>query len=167
MLEIEYIVDKFWELNPHIKRDKSFYERHNIDREETLKYQREWRGANHEAFLAISRRSKSKPKSKDLASIRKHKRRALELGCDGSHTIKEWRYKLELYNHRCAYCNRKLYDNGNNHINQLTKDHIIPLAEGGTNDIGNIVPACRKCNMSKHKSLKWLGTKGPRIPLMV
>jgi len=97
--------------------------------------------------------------------IRKHDRRALEMNCTGHHTSKEWKRKKQAYDYRCAYCNTRLID-GNNHPNQLTKDHIIPLAEGGSNDIGNIVPACRKCNSSKNKSLLWFANHHMKLPLM-
>lgn len=31
-----------------------------------------------------------------------------------------------------------------------TKDHIVPISRGGTNEPGNLQPACRECNASKH-----------------
>lgn len=31
----------------------------------------------------------------------------------------------------------------------LTRDHVIPLSAGGSNDISNIVPACLRCNQTK------------------
>jgi hypothetical protein len=31
----------------------------------------------------------------------------------------------------------------------LTIDHIMPVALGGTNEIGNLVTACRTCNLTK------------------
>jgi 5-methylcytosine-specific restriction endonuclease McrA len=43
----------------------------------------------------------------------------------------------------CHYCGRKLQ------ANQLTMDHIVPLARGGTSAPGNIVAACRDCNRDK------------------
>lgn len=33
--------------------------------------------------------------------------------------------------------------------NDLTRDHIVELHEGGTNEIGNIVVRCRSCNSKK------------------
>lgn len=39
----------------------------------------------------------------------------------------------------CAYCNA-LAD---------TVDHVVPLARGGRNELGNLVPACKWCNFSR------------------
>ena len=33
--------------------------------------------------------------------------------------------------------------------NNLTMDHLVPLARGGKSTRGNIVPACQSCNQSK------------------
>jgi hypothetical protein len=59
------------------------------------------------------------------------------------HTQSEWELKKLEYNYSCAYCGQTLF--------KLTKDHIIPVALGGTDEIDNIVPACQRCNSMKHK----------------
>lgn len=43
----------------------------------------------------------------------------------------------------CQYCGQKAPDV------ILEVDHIIPVKEGGTNDIMNLVTACRECNSGK------------------
>jgi hypothetical protein len=43
----------------------------------------------------------------------------------------------------CHYCSRKFA------AKELTMDHVVPLARGGTSTQGNIVPACRECNRDK------------------
>jgi 5-methylcytosine-specific restriction protein A len=43
----------------------------------------------------------------------------------------------------CHYCGRKFEGR------ELTMDHIVPLARGGTSTEGNIVPCCRECNRDK------------------
>jgi hypothetical protein len=44
---------------------------------------------------------------------------------------------------RCVYCGR-----GGRSL-RLTIDHVYPVALGGTNDIANLVTACRACNLTK------------------
>lgn len=49
--------------------------------------------------------------------------------------LKKW----QKQNRSCFYCEQKCE----------SVDHVIPLVRGGTNFLGNLVPACRKCNSSK------------------
>lgn len=35
----------------------------------------------------------------------------------------------------------------------LTVDHIVPLAKGGTHDVDNLAVLCRACNSRKHDRL--------------
>lgn len=45
---------------------------------------------------------------------------------------------------RCYYCGLRT-----NPFATFTIDHIVPLARGGSNDLRNLVPACRRCNFAK------------------
>jgi 5-methylcytosine-specific restriction endonuclease McrA len=40
---------------------------------------------------------------------------------------------------------------------QIQIDHIIPIARGGRHSIGNLLPLCSKCNLSKNKKtfMEW------------
>lgn len=58
----------------------------------------------------------------------------------GSHTEDEWLALCAPYKGRCPCCRRKRV---------LTKDHIVPVAHGGTDSINNIQPLCRSCNSKK------------------
>lgn len=71
-------------------------------------------------------------------------RYARERGASGSHTLEEWETLKERHGHQCVGCGEK---------KPLTRDHIVPLALGGTHDIENIQPLCRNCN-----SRKWMKT---------
>lgn len=59
----------------------------------------------------------------------------------GSHTPNEWRLLCMLNGWRCARCHKQ---------KPLTKDHIVPVIQGGKDDITNIQPLCRECNSSKN-----------------
>lgn len=48
---------------------------------------------------------------------------------------------------RCQYCGRSAPDV------ILEVDHIIPVAEGGKNDVMNLITSCRDCNRGKGKKL--------------
>lgn len=47
------------------------------------------------------------------------------------------------YDGKCAYCGREI------DYKDMQVDHFIPQAQGGTDDISNLMPACRMCNHYK------------------
>jgi len=48
----------------------------------------------------------------------------------------------------CKYCKREMVLGGRAGT-EATKDHVIPMAEGGGRIKNNIVAACRRCNLAK------------------
>ncbi len=68
--------------------------------------------------------------------IRREKQRAREL----RHT-RWWRKKCS--SGVCHYCGRFVGPQN------LTMDHLVPLARGGRSVKGNLVPACKDCNNRK------------------
>jgi len=44
-------------------------------------------------------------------------------------------------NYTCTYCGER--------GKKLECDHIIPVAKGGSHDLGNLTTACKACNQSK------------------
>ncbi len=47
----------------------------------------------------------------------------------------------------CHYCGYGFDDT--NFVYQVTVDHIVPISEGGSDDLTNLVLACRQCNGKK------------------
>ena len=56
-------------------------------------------------------------------------------------SVREYVYKRN--NYQCQSCGKT------NQETQLSIDHIIPLAQGGSNDISNLQTLCLSCNQSK------------------
>lgn len=68
------------------------------------------------------------------------------------HTYSQWKFKQHWYGYRCAYCGIHKDDTPEGY---LTRDHIIPVSEGGNDEIDNIVPACLSCNKIKGAELNF------------
>lgn len=62
----------------------------------------------------------------------------------GFHSNREWETLKFESKFTCLSC--KLQEP----VIKLTRDHVVPLLLGGTNDITNIQPLCFKCNREKH-----------------
>ena len=74
--------------------------------------------------------------------------KAYKAYCDGRWQISDLYQqqieKLQQSNHACAYCGTVF-----NFPTEATVDHIFPRSKGGTNEMENIVFACKTCNSSK------------------
>lgn len=75
----------------------------------------------------------------EQAAFRARRRYNRKRNAPGSHTLAEWAEKLAGSGGWCAYCPAPAD----------TRDHVIPITRGGTDDIDNLAPACRPCNSSK------------------
>lgn len=91
----------------------------------------------------LEKRKEYRQNNKQMIRANLHNRKAKKRGNGGTHTGKEAEDLLIKQKYICVYCPQKLKEN-NRH-----KDHIIPLALGGTNNIDNIQWLCPKCNLSK------------------
>lgn len=58
----------------------------------------------------------------------------------GTHNKKQWEELLEICDFTCVKCGSS---------NDIVKDHIIPIYQGGSDGIDNLQPLCRTCNSSK------------------
>lgn len=70
----------------------------------------------------------------------------------GNHTVRlspnATAARFAQFDNSCAYCDS---------TNHLIVEHFIPRAKGGPHVLGNILPACQRCNVSKrdHEPEQW------------
>jgi 5-methylcytosine-specific restriction endonuclease McrA len=79
------------------------------------------------------------PAHTDPTRVRKEREKAQKL------KKSQW-WKQKLAAGICHYCNKKFS------AKDLTMDHVVPIARGGTSTQGNVVPACKSCNQDKKLS---------------
>lgn len=95
-----------------------------------------WRHKNIEKILAWNRKRKLRKK-----------------GVKGSHTLKEWIELKQKYGFQCFKCHiseKELQEKWKNtNFTRLTRDHLVPISKGGTDNIDNIIPLCVSCNSKK------------------
>ena len=75
--------------------------------------------------------------------MKNRNRHALKMNAEGSHSEKEFIDICDMCNWKCVYCHEPL------NKKTVTADHVIPLNNGGSNYIENILPSCSFCNSSK------------------
>lgn len=103
---------------------------------------REAYASNPTARIAAARRyQKAHPEQtreiKQAANRRRHGRKIAGAGIP----VAQIRALRAEHHNLCAYCRAE---------KATTLDHVLPLSRGGKHEIGNLLPACRKCNFTKH-----------------
>jgi len=114
------------------------------NREKRRAYDAKWYAENRDKKLA--RNSEYFRANQDKYRAYTQRRRAKKRNAPGDFTSADWKAKLEYYGYRCRYCGIHKSETSEG---WLEADHAIPLSQGGTNFISNIVPACKSCNCSK------------------
>lgn len=76
------------------------------------------------------------PEATDPARIKREREKARKL------KKTNW-WQRQVNRGVCHYCERKFRPA------ELTMDHVVPLARGGSSTQGNIVAACKDCNRDK------------------
>lgn len=110
----------------HVEERRIYRRKRRDEREDVRNYEREWRRNNKDKVKIYGK----------LYSDKKH-----------DITEKEWNLCKDYFNYRCAYCGIKEEDAKNLYGQNFHREHVIP---DGRSELKNCIPACRKCNTSKH-----------------
>jgi 5-methylcytosine-specific restriction endonuclease McrA len=113
-----------------------------------------WKKKNPERAKEMSRVSANKRyretlmESREKVRLAASVRRARIMKVDARLTLPQWGETWEIFAGCCAYC-LKPAD---------TMEHIVPISTGGAHIHENVVPACKRCNYSKHNTslLLWI-----------
>lgn len=134
---------------PCCKNTISAYNKANPDKKKEVS--KKYRDNNVDKCRESSRLSASKNKELgkqwvknniDKVRIYKSNNRAKRKNSIGTHTPHEIDNLFNKQQGKCACCYESI-------INGYHKDHIVPLAKQGTNDIYNIQLLCKLCNLRK------------------
>jgi len=114
------------------------------NREQAIAATTRWINENRGRFNEARNRRMQTAKGRAARTERNQRRRARIMG-NGYEAIPaaEWSAKLAAYGGRCAYCGDSATE----------RDHLVPLARGGTHTLDNLVPACGPCNRKKGDQL--------------
>jgi 5-methylcytosine-specific restriction endonuclease McrA len=118
-----------------VDQQREHWRDYPADRAEFLRQYAQWR--HHWKYaMSIEYRLYHRAKSK-YRKARERGSRTVMLNGD-----QLWRRWVQ-FGHECAYCGA----NGD-----LQVEHVIPISKGGEHHLGNIVPACQRCNFSKGRA---------------
>ena len=141
---------------PHrVEARRKYQEEH---KEQISEYKKGW-AAENEDSVSDSRRKHYKSNRDEVITRSKEwaennpekvrqaktnylrKRRAARHASRGNFTVQEFKELCEIYGNKCLAC-------GDTRA-PLDADHVVPLTEGGSDNIGNIQPLCGSCNREK------------------
>ena len=121
-------IKRRWQAANREKILESKRKRYKANREQVRLQVTAWRAANPEKHSEHLRRRK--------AIRRSGRQRALF-----ALNLKSQAERFALWSNCCAYCNSTA---------KPTVDHVLALTLGGLDEPSNVVPACSRCNSSKH-----------------
>jgi 5-methylcytosine-specific restriction endonuclease McrA len=101
---------------------------YECNREEVISRSKKWAEDNTE-------------KAKAAKANNRRKRRAAKNVSNGHFTAEEFDALCSVYGYACLCCGVT--------TRRLEADHVVPLTQGGSDDISNIQPLCGMCNRRK------------------
>jgi 5-methylcytosine-specific restriction endonuclease McrA len=133
---------------------RAYYERNREQRQQAQRVRNaRQRAAQGEQVRAYHRAYYRKLKQSDYEKLRRWqrnhelRRRNRKNHTEGSHTEAEWEALKAYYNYTCLRCGKREPEVS------LTRDHVVPLSQGGSDWITNLQPLCPICNSTKNDKM--------------
>lgn len=120
-----------------VKEKRKLYYEGN--RKEMLKKKKEYRDSHKEERKAYLQSEKGKA----IARANRENRRSRLKNNGGEFSADDIFSMLDFFDNKCAYTGEPLED-------KYHLDHVIPIKNGGSNYIYNIIPCNKLANLSKH-----------------
>lgn len=132
---------EYWVANADKKKQKGArYYRNNRD-ELLEKCAERYRANPDQVKERVKKWARENPeKYKQMNNQKWHRYRSKIKKAEYNYSKQDWKYCKEYFNNTCCYCGDKT---------SLTKEHLIPVEDGGGFVKDNILPACMPCNSSK------------------
>lgn len=120
-------------------------QRYAANRAAIIVSQTAYNKANPHVGKAARKRYRQRYPDRQRARMRnkKHRQRARLRNLTEHHTETEWQAVLDRFGRQCLRCGWP---------SDLVRDHVVPLACGGSNTADNLQPLCTRCN-------EWKGAK--------
>lgn len=109
-------------------------------RRDELNFRRRQRYAANSAARAEANKLWART-NREAVVARAQRRIARKRAAEGDVTLAQWREILLNHDSKCFYCGTATPD--------LQMEHKTPLSRGGAHSPGNVVPACKQCNLRK------------------
>lgn len=120
------------------KRAKEWREK---NRDRMKEYLSDYYQRNRSYLIQKSRERERTPEGRLAKKVQTQKRRARQKQAMRiPYSSKQLYQRFEEFGGCCVYCGSP---------ENLTPDHVIPIARGGIDALSNLVPACLSCNCSK------------------
>lgn len=123
-------------------RDRAYYHSHKVSGSRK-DYYKAWYQRNKERIRAQHKEYGAIHRAEGATRTLRYKSRKHHL--EATLSNEQWEIIKSLFKQKCAYCGKR--------TRRLEREHVIPVANGGSFTMHNIVPSCRQCNAEKHTGL--------------
>jgi hypothetical protein len=126
---------------PEVIEARRHYQRRDDVKEKRRLYQVEYRKTERRRHALLKYTHSEHGRANILRNTRRRRARKKQ-GVASGYTVAELKEHFGRFGNCCAYCGDQ--------SEKLTLDHFIAIASGGSDCLGNAVPACQWCNASKN-----------------